>query len=436
MAASDFSAPYPYIGMSTGQGPQGAGASGPWPPVASPLHQRQRWEYDPGALHHQPGSPYLPPPHVNPHLQPNYQQSPYPPYTGHGWPSMQPYPPSPFSITSHQPRPPPAIRSGHVDALMNPSRSGHDMYREPPSNYFSHYLGAHGYPTYLAPPQPAGPADNSPSMPFHGVRSVQVTDTEGVEQQSTHTIPLHPGPSGPNQTNRANQHQRRHADRSALQRRSEHTEPRPPRNVAAQARRPDRSSSPRTSTRRSYNRYSADLSLSSTSSDVEEAAARSPPSDRLRHQSRESRLRFFRQAYDPNVTTEIQIQALKANLPKLLLGDLPKDTSPTCDICAKDYSAIHVQPSEEEEVALTLPCGHNFGEFCISQWFETCKTHKNKVTCPMCRKQLIEAPRSPYTTDRFDSGMFSPSMYIHAARSSQSFRDLLSNELQAQYARA
>lgn len=121
-------------------------------------------------------------------------------------------------------------------------------------------------------------------------------------------------------------------------------------------------------TRRNFNRYSADLSLSSTSSDVEEAAARSRPSDRVRHQSRESRLRFFRQIYDPNAITENQIQALKVKLPKLLLGDLPKDASSTCDICAKEYSAVHVQPSEEEEVALTLPCGHKFGEFCISQW--------------------------------------------------------------------
>src|SRR5690242_3339922 len=372
MAASDFGAPYPYITMSNARAHQGADVSGPWPPVASPVHQRQRWEHDLRALHQQPGSPHLPPPHMNSYSQPNYQQSPYTPYSGHGWPSMQPYPPSPFSISSHQPRPPPAIRSGHVDALMNPGRSGHDMYREPPGNYSSRYLGAQGYPTYSAPPQPqpaapAAPADTS-SILFHEIRPAQATDTQSVDQQSSQALPSHPGHSEPSQSHRPDQHQRRHPDRTPSHRRSEHTEPRTPRNVAAQARRPDRSSSPRMATRRNFNRYSADLSLSSTSSDMEEAAARSRPSDRVRHQSRESRLRFFRQIYDPNVIADNQIQALKVELPKLLLGDLPKDASPTCDICAKEYSPVHVQPSEEEEVALTLPCGHNFGEFCISQW--------------------------------------------------------------------
>lgn len=63
-----------------------------------------------------------------------------------------------------------------------------------------------------------------------------------------------------------------------------------------------------------------------------------------------------------------QIQELKAGMDKYLLGQLPKVTSPTCDICAKDYSATSVQPSEEEEIAIMLPCGHVFGEFCIDQW--------------------------------------------------------------------
>lgn len=63
--------------------------------------------------------------------------------------------------------------------------------------------------------------------------------------------------------------------------------------------------------------------------------------------------------------------------------------------------------------------------------FDTCKTHKNKVTCPMCRKRLIEPPPSPYTT-----GHFNTAAYMYAARNSQSFREMLANELQAQYARA
>jgi hypothetical protein len=114
-------------------------------------------------------------------------------------------------------------------------------------------------------------------------------------------------------------------------------------------------------------------------------------------------------------------------LPKLLAGELSKDTSPTCDICAKDYSATSVQPTEEEEVAVQLPCGHTFGEFCISQWFDTCKTHKNKVTCPMCRKVLVEPPSPQYR---------SAYLQMYAARNSRGFQELLANELQAQYAHA
>ncbi len=54
----------------------------------------------------------------------------------------------------------------------------------------------------------------------------------------------------------------------------------------------------------------------------------------------------------------------------------------------------------------------------------------------MCRKQLIEPQRVPCTTDRFDATMLSPTIFMHAARGPQSFRELLANELQAQYARA
>lgn len=61
-----------------------------------------------------------------------------------------------------------------------------------------------------------------------------------------------------------------------------------------------------------------------------------------------------------------------------------------CNICQKDYSATHVAPSEDEEIAMQLPCKHIFGEHCINTWFETCKKDKLKMTCPMCRKVLIE----------------------------------------------
>ncbi len=242
------------------------------------------------------------------------------------------------------------------------------MYREPSATYGAYYIGSQGHSTYSLPPQPAAPTGDTSNVSSDASVFVQARSSGAFEHQSTQALPSHPRASGLSNLQTSEQSQRRHADRNATNRRTEHAEPRTPRNLTAQTRRPDRSSSPRTSTRRSFNRYSADLSQSSTSSDVEEAAARSPPSDRIRHQPRESRLRFFRQVYDPNVTTDSQLQILKASLPKLLLGELPKDTLPTCDICAKDYSAVHVEPSEEEEIALTLPCGHTFGEFCIAQW--------------------------------------------------------------------
>lgn len=375
MAAPEFGAPFPFVAMSTSRGPQGADVSGPWPPAVSPIHQRQGWEHDVNqAVSYQTDNPFLPPPQQqqyrnSPYQHSYYQQSPYTPYTGHGWPSIQMYPTLPLSVPSHHPRPPPAIRSGHVDALINPSVSGPDMYREASMNYGSHYTASQGHGAWSPTPQPFAPTENSSNTSLNEVPSGQATSNSGAGHQPSHGLPLHLGFSGPTLPQRPDQFQRRHNERNTATRRVEHAGSRTLRDPTVQARRPDLSSSPRTpSNRRSFNRYSADLSLSSTSSDIEEAAARSPPSDRVRHQAGESRLRFFRQAFDPNVTTESQIQVLKANLPRLLLGDLPKDVSPTCDICAKDYSATHVQPSEEEEIAVKLPCGHTFGEFCINQW--------------------------------------------------------------------
>ncbi|KAH7075582.1 hypothetical protein BKA63DRAFT_301027 [Paraphoma chrysanthemicola] len=146
-----------------------------------------------------------------------------------------------------------------------------------------------------------------------------------------------------------------------------------------------------TSNRRDFDNFSQDPFRLRSSSDVEEAAARMPPSSRARRLPRNVRPReFFRAPIDPNVPTAQQIQTLKEKLPRQVLGEILVDASTACDICAKDYSSIRVQPSEDEEVAVELPCGHRFGEFCIFQWFDTCIKYKNKVTCPMCRKQLIE----------------------------------------------
>jgi hypothetical protein len=138
----------------------------------------------------------------------------------------------------------------------------------------------------------------------------------------------------------------------------------------SQGRRSDRSSSPRTSNRRSFDRYQFDLLQSSTSSDAEEAAARAPPFSRARHRPREVRARFVGQHphIDPNNATLRQIQDLKDRLPRRLPKELCEKTSKACDICQKDYSTVHVKAAEEAEVAIELPCGHCFGEFCIFEW--------------------------------------------------------------------
>ncbi|KAG9185665.1 hypothetical protein G6011_06996 [Alternaria panax] len=161
------------------------------------------------------------------------------------------------------------------------------------------------------------------------------------------------------------------------------------------SRRSDRSTSPRASNRRNFERYSVDLSQSSTSSDAEEAAARAPPSNRMRHRPREVRPRFpgLHMYGDAEIAIARQINILKLGLDRHLPSTLPEDASKACDICQKDYATTLVTPTEEEENAIQLVCGHRFGEFCICQWFDTCREHKHKVTCPMCRAQLIDETR-------------------------------------------
>ena len=83
-------------------------------------------------------------------------------------------------------------------------------------------------------------------------------------------------------------------------------------------------------------------------------------------------MRFQSSMQDPTVVFNRQLKKFKESLDRYTLSDLPAVTSPTCDICAKDYSATNVRPSEDEEIAVMLTCGHVFGEFCLDQWVRRC----------------------------------------------------------------
>ncbi|KAF1925403.1 uncharacterized protein M421DRAFT_94687 [Didymella exigua CBS 183.55] len=449
MAASDFSTSNQYTAMSTGAGARNADVSHPWCPAAPsypPQQQQQQqqqerqWRQELNQTFPQHNfSHLLPPPPLyssSPYGHPRaqYLPSPYASYDGQH-PLAMHYPQSTFSYPPHPPRLPPAIRSGRVEELLD--RPCPDVYHGGSASHGTYHTWPQGLPPSASgrcpawrSPQPAAMTVDTPNLPHDRGQPVQGfgIGSSGM-QQSQQIYPPHPRLPVSNQPPQLRQNQGLQSTRTNVIRHDGHTEVQDP---SGQIRRSDRSSSPRTSARRSFDRYSGDMTNSSTSSDAEEAAARSPPANRMRRAPREGRPRFYGQVHDPNVIIGRQIKELKASLVKYLLGQLPEVTSPTCDICAKDYSATSVQPSEEKEIAVMLPCGHVFGEFCIDQWFDTCKTHKNKITCPMCRKQLVAPPPSPYRRGYYISAM----SYPLAARSSRPFEEPTASDFQpAHYAR-
>ncbi len=294
------------------------------------------------------------------------------------------YPPTPPLMYPYvpAPRPPPAFRNGSMNQL--PDMSG----QHEASEWY-----ARAENPMLHTPQPFFP----PYRPsYEGPISSPSGPTPLARRQQYTMMGMNPPPrylgqevarggygGVPDQPRQMQSHNRRASYQDPYQHNNriyDNHERRSSTLLAAQNRRSDRSVSPRTSNRRSFDRYSIDLSQVSTSSDAEEAVARAPPSNRIgmRHRARE-RPRFHghhhhghhhhqHQHFDPNIATPRQIQELKDKLPRRLPSELPDETSKTCDICQKDYSVTHVQPAEEEEVAVELPCGHVFGQFCIFQW--------------------------------------------------------------------
>jgi hypothetical protein len=412
MAEHDYAAAS-WAQLATGPGHQGAELAAPLLSAHAPFQQQLPPLY---------GGVYMP---MNNHQNPQdrgvldgpasnqlHDRSPHPP-AGPRYPYYHPH------MFSYQftgpPRPPPSFWTGteQIHSNQSLSNAGNMMQSYPP-------VQAMGTPqnNRLAAPLNTGPpsfirrrnehratVDALSRNPHAGGMR---TPHEGHHRESAHPeARLHSTRSQPHERGQPN----------------DQTYPvagyRPWMSPGDHGHRPDRSTSPRTSNRRSFERYSVDLSPSSTSSDAEEAAARAPPPNRMRNRpSRDSRPRFtgYRPPIDPNVATPRQIQELKDSLPRRLPSELADDASKACDICQKDYSTTHVSPTEDDEIAVVLTCGHTFGEFCISQWFDTCQTHKNKVTCPMCRKQLIDTPR------------YFQAMMNSFPRNGQAFVDLLARE--------
>lgn len=371
MAESDYSTP-PWGPIATNPGAQGSELAAPLlsahaMPFPRPFNSMSH-EAPYGSSVNNPSMSQFSDPSTAPFsYQAPLGRSPYPLDGGQGmyYPPSRMYP----YLPTH-PRPPPAFRNGSNYArtdLGGLSEAGdmystteHPLYRGPQPFYASF---PNGYEPPLSPPTGPTPFARRQHESMMGSRPPPRYFGRPLGRDAP-----------PGSTGQAQPPSRRATQQEPYQPSSRtYDDPAERRSslfLATHGRRSDRSVSPRTSNRRSFDRYSFDLSQSSTSSDAEEAAARAPPSNRMRHRPREVRPRFMghHQQFDPNIAAPRQIQELKNKLPRRLPSELSEETSKCCDICQKDYSSTHAQPTEDEEVAVELACGHVFGEYCIFQW--------------------------------------------------------------------
>jgi hypothetical protein len=345
----------------------------------------------PSAYHHFPHSGQHPTPMpglTSPFQYHHARTFHYGPYSSTNGQRAGVYPP-PTDSFQHElsPIPPAGFHNLHMadpQDLLPMADQGLPNHHQP-YNY-SPYLptpNLHGLNPYLA-------SSTSPVMPdFLTARTARYETMQSIGRIPPRGAPV----SSPDQPRQVTSPPRRQPYERPQQQPSQvpvGPERRPLTYSGTSPRRSDRSISPRTSHRRNFDRYASDLPQTRTL-DAEEAAVRARNAQRRRIRARNSQAAYM----DSMVATPGQIQALKDKLRHFLPSQLPEGSSTCCDICSKDYSAKHCMPTEEDEVAIQLPCKHVFGEFCFNTWLDTCTKHKNKLTCPMCRKVLVEPIRGP-----------------------------------------
>lgn len=95
--------------------------------------------------------------------------------------------------------------------------------------------------------------------------------------------------------------------------------------------------------------------------------------------------------YAPLLKGPYTVASLLKKLQPKILSDLFPDEQ-LCPVCDKRYEETLVEPTEDYENAIELPCGHVFGHWCLAEWMRTRERDRNKVDCPMCRVDLLETP--------------------------------------------